>query len=36
LLESIGGRGLYLVFGTVVFAIAAIATLIQKRLPVSK
>jgi PPP family 3-phenylpropionic acid transporter len=33
LLESVGGRGLYLVFGLVVLAIAAIATLIERRLP---
>jgi len=33
LLESLGGRGLYLVFGVVVLAIMAIVTLIQRRLP---
>jgi len=33
LLESVGGRGLYLVFGVVLLAIVAIVTLIQRRLP---
>lgn len=33
LLESMGGRGLYLVFGVVVLAIMAMVTLIQRRLP---
>ncbi len=33
LLESMGGRGLYLVFGVVVLATVAIVTLIQRRLP---
>jgi PPP family 3-phenylpropionic acid transporter len=33
LLASLGGRGLYLVFGAVVLAIVAIVALIQKRLP---
>ena len=33
LLESMGGRGLYLVFGIVVLATVAIVTLIQRRLP---
>jgi PPP family 3-phenylpropionic acid transporter len=33
LLESMGGRGLYLVFGLVVLATVAIVTLIQRRLP---
>ena len=36
LLESVGGRGLYLVFGVVVLAIVAIVTLIQRRLPVDQ
>ena len=33
LLESVGGRGLYLVFGVVLLAIVAIVTLVQRRLP---
>jgi PPP family 3-phenylpropionic acid transporter len=33
LLESMGGRGLYLVFGVAVLATVAIVTLIQRRLP---
>jgi PPP family 3-phenylpropionic acid transporter len=33
LLESVGGRGLYLVFGVVLLAIVVIVTLIQRRLP---
>jgi PPP family 3-phenylpropionic acid transporter len=33
LLESIGGRGLYLVFGVIVLATVAIAALIQRYLP---
>ena len=33
LLESVGGRGLYLVFGVVLLAIVAVVTLIQRRLP---
>ena len=33
LLASLGGRGLYFAFGTVVLAIVAITALIQKRLP---
>lgn len=33
LLESIGGRGLYMVFGTGVLVIVAIVALIQRRLP---
>jgi PPP family 3-phenylpropionic acid transporter len=33
LLESIGGRGLYLVFGAAVLAMVAIVALIQRRLP---
>ncbi len=33
LLESIGGRGLYLVFGVAVLAIVAIVVLIQRHLP---
>jgi PPP family 3-phenylpropionic acid transporter len=33
LLESVGGRGLYLVFGVALLAIVAIVTLIQRRLP---
>jgi len=32
-LESMGGRGLCLVFGVVVLATVAIVTLIQRRLP---
>jgi PPP family 3-phenylpropionic acid transporter len=33
LLESMGGRGLYLVFGVVVLAITVVVALIQRRLP---
>jgi len=33
LLESVGGRGLHLVFGVVLLAVVAIVTLIQRRLP---
>jgi len=33
LLTSLGGRGLYLVFGVVVLAIVAVVALIEKRLP---
>lgn len=33
LLEKVGGRGLYLVFGTFVLAIVVVVTLIRKRLP---
>jgi hypothetical protein len=33
LLESVGGRGLYLVFGVIVLATVAIAALIQRCLP---
>ena len=33
LLENVGGRGLYLVFGVAVLATVAIVTLIQRRLP---
>jgi uncharacterized membrane protein YfcA len=33
LLESVGGRGLYLVFGVVLLAVVAIVTLIERRLP---
>jgi PPP family 3-phenylpropionic acid transporter len=33
LLESVGGRGLYLVFGVVLLAIMVIVTLVQRRLP---
>jgi PPP family 3-phenylpropionic acid transporter len=33
LLEGVGGRGLYLVFGVAVLAIVAIVTLVQRRLP---
>jgi len=33
LLESVGGRGLYLVFGVVLLAIVVIVSLIQRRLP---
>ena len=36
LLESIGGRGLYLVFGIIVLATVAIVTLIRKRLLAEK
>jgi PPP family 3-phenylpropionic acid transporter len=36
LLESIGGRGLYLVFGAAVLAIVAIVALIQRQLPAEK
>ncbi len=36
LLENIGGRGLYLVFGIIVLATVAIVTLIQKRLLAEK
>jgi len=36
LLESVGGRGLYLVFGVVLLAILAIVTLIHRRLPVDQ
>jgi PPP family 3-phenylpropionic acid transporter len=36
LLESMGGRGLYLVFGLVVLAIVAIVTSIQRYLPAAK
>jgi PPP family 3-phenylpropionic acid transporter len=32
LLESVGGRGLYLVFGVALLAVVAIVTLIQRRL----
>jgi len=34
LLEHIGGRGLYVVFGTAVLATAAVAACVQRRLPV--
>jgi PPP family 3-phenylpropionic acid transporter len=33
LLASVGGRGLYLVFGAAVLAIVLIVALIQRRLP---
>jgi len=33
LLESVGGRGLFLVFGVVLLAIVALVTLIERRLP---
>jgi PPP family 3-phenylpropionic acid transporter len=33
LLEAIGGRGLYLVFGAVVLAITGVAALVRRRLP---
>jgi PPP family 3-phenylpropionic acid transporter len=33
LLESVGGRGLFLVFGLVLLAVAVIVTLIERRLP---
>lgn len=33
LLESLGGRGLYLVFGLIILGIAALATLLRLRLP---
>jgi hypothetical protein len=33
LLENVGGRGLYLVFGVAVLAIVAIVALIQRGLP---
>lgn len=33
LLENLGGRGLYFVFGVVVFAILTLATLIRQKLP---
>jgi PPP family 3-phenylpropionic acid transporter len=36
LLESVGGRGLYLVFGVVLLAIVVIVMLIQRRLPVDQ
>jgi PPP family 3-phenylpropionic acid transporter len=36
LLESIGGRGLYFVFGVAVLAIVAIVVLIQRRLPAER
>jgi PPP family 3-phenylpropionic acid transporter len=36
LLESLGGRGLFLLFGIVVFAIMAVTTLIEKRLPAER
>jgi len=33
LLESMGGRGLFLVFGVALLAIVAVVTLIERRLP---
>jgi MFS family permease len=36
LLESIGGRGLYFVYGALVLVIVAIAALLQRRLPKQK
>ena len=36
LLESVGGRGLYLVFGVVLLAIVAIVALIQRHLPAAQ
>lgn len=36
LLENVGGRGLYLVFGIVVLVVVAVVALLQKRLPAER